>query len=304
MAGISSKAAGKMENRFKFNDGTELENKEFSDGSGLELYSTDFRSYDPQIGRFHQKDPLSDLTESVSTYSYALNNPIFYNDPFGLTPLDFGQNAITDWVRDTETGKVYFDPDVKDPSQVKPGQKYLGPEILIKDENGFVVGYGNDQGKISFNIDLDEVTVTGKKKVNNQPPPGWIYRKTSDFASSLTFVGTTIWSSVYNGVNELIHEGVHDGPAYNTKYYSQKIWKVENWKLKVVINYGDNDSQMTDEESNELAMSAVNVAMIPVKVVPGINVSKSVFVNGALSRGANMAAKAVLKAPIKTILKQ
>jgi RHS repeat-associated protein len=85
MAGISSKAAGKSENRRKFNDGTELESKEFSDGSGLELYGTDFRSYDPQIGRFHQKDPLGEWTESWSLYSFAYNNPILFNDPLGLS---------------------------------------------------------------------------------------------------------------------------------------------------------------------------------------------------------------------------
>jgi RHS repeat-associated protein len=85
LAGISSKAAGKMENRFKFNDGTELENKEFSDGSGLELYSTEFRSYDQQIGRFHQKDPLGEWTESWSLYTFSYNNPMLFNDPLGLS---------------------------------------------------------------------------------------------------------------------------------------------------------------------------------------------------------------------------
>src|SRR5690606_7326466 len=58
---------------------------EFSDGSGLELYETTFRGYDPQVGRFWQLDPLADLTESISLYVFANNNPLSFNDPYGLT---------------------------------------------------------------------------------------------------------------------------------------------------------------------------------------------------------------------------
>jgi RHS repeat-associated protein len=89
MAGISDKAIKPKytENKYRYNDGTELQHGEFSDGTGLELYETSFRSLDPQLGRFSQIDPLADQDVGISCYAYVGNNPVLLNDPSGLRRL-------------------------------------------------------------------------------------------------------------------------------------------------------------------------------------------------------------------------
>ncbi|HTC00973.1 MAG TPA: RHS repeat-associated core domain-containing protein [Ferruginibacter sp.] len=76
MAGISSQAAKKTPSPYKYNAGSELEDE-------LNYYNTDYRKYDPQIGRFTGVDILSEQSMGLTPYQFGADDPTMFNDPTG-----------------------------------------------------------------------------------------------------------------------------------------------------------------------------------------------------------------------------
>lgn len=163
MAGISSRAIGKLDNKYEYN-GKEKQEKEFSDGTSVDWYDYGARMYDHQIGRWHFVDPLAHVREWVSQYNFVQNNPILRTDPTGA--LD-GEYDITH---------------DKDGKEVKTKTSTLG-----------------DAEGIDFNHHLDGTQKGNTQIVNNNTgTTNWITNGVSYIKGYTQRDNFTNWNSIFS----------------------------------------------------------------------------------------------------------
>jgi len=210
MAGISDKAMIKLDSKNKFNGGGELE-----EDYGVNLYYTETRTYDPQLGRFGGVDALAEQTAELSTYHYSANNPLLFNDPTGA--LFDHVNAEGQFLRGTDEMQADFESEFSQSpggsgrvdltrSQINDFLDGLKQDLMGSDENSNNSSGNSKQPNLSnFCTFQAGISKTGESQGSDQT----CYE--TSIAYLLTQLGfPTKTSDVVSVVSQVLGESVSD----------------------------------------------------------------------------------------------
>ena len=197
--------------RFGFG-GKELQDGNFS-GNTLDWYDFGARNYNPDLGRWMNLDPLSEVYYESSPYIYTLNNPILFIDPDG-------KRVDTSFIYATDDDGNY-----KNPNLVEAFEAFArsenGADFLSKyAEAGQIIAgqeYKSDGEFHSKGVDLGFSNIDKK----NPSEDG-----TTGYSISENKLDITIRlddnSNVDSYIENIGHEGFIHADKYATDYSDNK----------------------------------------------------------------------------------
>ena len=178
-------------------------------------FSTEFRQYDPRLGKWISLDPLMEQFPWMSPFVGFDNNPILYVDPWGLESTTDGDDKKKDGDKkgtEKENKDSYIDKDGK-----------LIPDKLGLPENPEEgKTYKGSNGKNYSNIDGTWTGTTEDAEVHNGKSKGESESKKKGYD----------W---LKGDYMYAFKGFYDGgksQAFKETIQNQPLWRQEIWKNK------------------------------------------------------------------------
>ena len=135
--------------------------KELQSEFGLNMYDYGARNYDPALARWHNIDPLAEVSRRWSPYAYCYNNPMIFVDPDGMKadnvndPDMVGPNAFVNFEEAEEGGEDVIISGAAANKAFAELQKSVNGQLNLSMDSGGKITYTKVKGAtISANTQL------------------------------------------------------------------------------------------------------------------------------------------------------